>query len=63
MPSVLHVLKPNVMSVTTKLMLNTSKVFGALLWAGVLYEYGVLEIIGDYITAVINFNLHYLCYK
>lgn len=51
------------MSVTTKFILNTSKVFGAVLWVAVLYSYGVLEFIGDYVTAVINFNIQFLCYK
>lgn len=51
------------MSDTTKFLLNTTKVFGAILWVAVLYNYGVFEIIGDYLTAVINFNIHYLCYK
>lgn len=50
------------MNVTTKFLLNTTKVFGAILWVAVLYNYGVFEIIGDYLTAVINFNIHYLCY-
>lgn len=51
------------MNVTTKVLLNTSKVFGAILWVAVLYSYGVIDLIGDYITAVINFNIQYLCYK
>ena len=51
------------MNVTTKFLLNTTKVFGAILWMAVLYYYGVFEIIGDYLTAVINFNLNYVCYK
>lgn len=51
------------MNVTTKFLMNTSKVFGAILWMAVLYSYGVLEFIGDYIAAVINFNIYYLCYN
>ena len=51
------------MNVTTKFLLNTTKVFGAILWVTVLYSYGVFEIIGDYVTAVINFNINYVCYK
>lgn len=51
------------MNVTTKFLLNTTKVFGAILWMAVLYYYGVFEIIGDYLTAVINFYLNYVCYK
>lgn len=46
----------------TKLLLNTIKVFGAVLWVALLYSYGVIDFIGDYVTAVINFNIHYLCY-
>lgn len=51
------------MNVTPKFLLNTTKVFGAILWVAVLYSYGVFEIIGDYVTAVINFNINYVCYK
>lgn len=51
------------MNVTTKFLLNTTQVFGAILWVAVLYSYGVFEIIGDYVTAVINFNINYVCYK
>lgn len=51
------------MNVTTKFLLNTTKVLGAILWVAVFYSYGVFEIIGDYVTAVINFNIQYLCYK
>ena len=51
------------MSATTKFLMNTTKVFGAILWVAVLYSYGVFEFIGDYVTAVINFNIQYLCYK
>lgn len=51
------------MNVTTKFLLNITKVFGAILWVAVLYSYGVFEIIGDYVTAVINFNINYVCYK
>lgn len=51
------------MNVTTKFLLNTTKVFGAILWVAVLYSFGVLEFIGDYVTAVINFNIQFLCYK
>ncbi len=51
------------MSVTTKFILNTSKVFGAVLWVAVLYSFGVVDFIGDYVTAVINFNIQFLCYK
>ena len=51
------------MSATTKFLLNTTQVFGAILWVAVLYSYGVFEFIGDYVTAVINFNINYVCYK
>lgn len=51
------------MNVTTKIILTTSKVVGFLLWVAVLYNYGVIELIGDYVTAVINFNINYVCYK
>lgn len=51
------------MNVTTKILLNTTKVLGAILWVAVLYEYGVFELIGDFITAVINFNHYYVCYR
>lgn len=51
------------MNVTTKFILMTTKVVGAILWVAVLYSYGVFEIIGDYVTAVINFNINYVCYK
>ena len=51
------------MSDTTKIILTTSKVVGLLLWVGVLHSYGVFEIIGEYLTAVINFNINYVCYK
>lgn len=51
------------MNVTTKIILTTSKVVGSLLWVAVLYNYGVIELIGDYVTAVINFNINYVCYK
>lgn len=51
------------MNVTTKFLLNTTKVFGAILWVAVLYSYGVIDLIGDYVTAVINFNINYVCYK
>lgn len=51
------------MNVTTKFLMNTSKVLGAILWMAVLYSYGILEFIGDYISAVFNFNFYYLCYN
>lgn len=51
------------MSVATKFLLNTSKVFGVILWMAVLYHYGVIEIIGDFVTAVINSNINLVCYK
>lgn len=51
------------MNVTTKFLLNTTKVFGAVLWIAVFYRYGVFEFIGEYIAAVINFNIQYLCYN
>ena len=51
------------MNVTTKFLLNASKVFGVILWMAVLHSYGVIEFIGDYISAVINFNINYLCYN
>lgn len=43
--------------------MNTSKVLGAILWLAVFYSYGVFQFIGDYIAAVINFNIYYLCYN
>ena len=51
------------MNVTTKIILTTSKVVGLFLWVAVLYTYGVIDLIGDYVTAVINFNINYVCYK
>ena len=51
------------MSEITKIILTTSKVVGLLLWVAIFYSYGVFEFIGDYITAVINFNINYVCYK
>lgn len=51
------------MNVTTKIILTTLKVVGSLLWVAVLYNYGVLEIIGDFVTAVINSNINLVCYK
>lgn len=51
------------MSVTTKFLTNTIKMVGTLLWVGVLYHYGVIELIADYISAVITFNIDYLCCK
>lgn len=51
------------MNVTTKFLMNTIKVFGTILWMAVLYRYGIIEIIGDYITAVINSNINLVCYK
>ena len=63
LPSRMNVLKPKAMNVTTKILITTSKLVGALLWAIVLFEYGVFEFIGQYTAAVINFHIEYLCYK
>lgn len=51
------------MNVTTKIILTTTKVVGSILWMAVLYHFGVIEIIGDYVTAVINSNINLVCYK
>jgi hypothetical protein len=51
------------MSETTKFLTNTIKMVGTLLWIGVLYHYGVIELIADYVSAVITFNIDYLCCK
>lgn len=58
-----HVLKPEAMNVTTKFLKYTCKVYSCILWVAVLAYYGIFQFIGDYITAVINFNIQYLCYN
>lgn len=51
------------MSDTTKILTGTIKMVGTVLWLGVLFHYGVIELIADYLSAVINFNIDYLCCK
>ena len=51
------------MNVTTKFLKYTSIVYSCTLCVALLHSCGVFEFIGDYITAVINFNIQFLCYN
>jgi len=51
------------MNITTKLLKYACFAYGLILWVAVFTYYGVFEIIGDFITAVINLNINYLCYN
>lgn len=56
-------IKPDAMSDSTIILKSTIKVVGLALWVAIIYHYGIIELIGEIISAVYNHQITIVCYK